>query len=883
VIIYTGVIKLRNYYQLSEEAVIEYFTSSGEKGLTEKEVRKRLYQYGLNKIKETDGKGIVGIFFDQFRDFMILILMVATLLSFLMGEVGDGITIFAIIILNGIMGFIQEYKAEKSLAALKRMTAPMTRVIREGIAKRIDAEELVPGDLLLLESGDKVPADARIITASGLQVDESLLTGESMPVDKTENVLYGGDLEPAQCSNMLFMGTAIARGKCRAIIVSTGMDTEMGKIAELLDQDQRTLTPLQKRLKHLGKWLVAISVLITLAIVMIGILKGQSIYQMFLAGVSLAVAAIPEGLPAIVTLALAMGVQKMIKNNAIVRRLQAVETLGCATVVCADKTGTLTRNQMAVSKYYYNHRINRFDSKIEYKEIEKLLKIGAICNSVQLKEKERQGPISKVKKILIGKQIPELMGDPTEIALVEAIYQYNFTLSGLRDEYRLVAEEDFDATRKRMSVIIEKSDQTKELWLKGAPETVLERCDYLDINGHLEELSAEMKEEVLKANESMAGEALRVLALAYRLLSGRVNKKNPAGLEKKLVLVGLVGLIDPPRPEVYQAVQDCYRAGIRPVMITGDHRITARVIAEEIGIIPAKGRVITGEDLKGINESRFKKLVEEVQVYARMTGDGVNDAPAVKEADIGISMGKKGTDVTKEVSSLILADDNFATIVKAIAEGRKIYNNIRKFIRYLLSCNTGELLTIFMGIVMGLPLPLIPIQILWVNLVTDGLPALALGLDEDSDDVMSDPPREPSEGIFAHGMISNITSQGVLIGVSTITAFLLAIYRLETGLDVARTMAFSTLVFSQLFFVFSCRSEDHVFWQLSPFSNPYLLLAVIISALMQFAVIYLPFLSVFFQTMVLNRGEWLIVFVLSIWSTIILDFVRYFAKSLVKS
>lgn len=892
-------VKLKEFYLLSTEEIIESFATSSERGLTNREIRRRLLEYGKNRIIETNQKGILSIFFDQFRDFMIMVLMVATLLSFLMGEVADGITIFAIIILNGIMGFIQEYRAEKSLAALKKLAAPKAKVIRDGKIEKIAADELVPGDLLLLEAGDRIPADARVISARGLQVDESLLTGESLPVNKSEKRLYAKNLEPTSQSNMLFMGTTITGGRAKAVIVSTGMDTEMGKIAELLDHDERVLTPLQKRLKHLGKWLVTVSILITLLIVIIGILKGQSIYQMFLAGVSLAVAAIPEGLPAIVTLALALGVQKMIKNNAIVRRLQAVETLGCATVICSDKTGTLTQNQMTLSKFYANHRINKFEAETKLKGIEKMLKIGAICNSVQLKEEEKEGPLSRVKRFFVGNKIPELMGDPTEIALVKAIYNYDFTLSKLREEYQVVAEAEFDSKRKRMSVVVEKPDKSKELWIKGAPEVIIEKCKFIEINGQPQELTPEIKEEVLKANESMAGEALRVLALGYRSFRERIKLKKVSGYENNLTLVALVGLIDPPRPEAYQAVKSCNRAGIKPIMITGDHKVTARVIAEDLGIISRRGRVITGAELKGIDDTRLRELIRGVQVFARispedklrivralkengeivaMTGDGVNDAPAVKEADIGVAMGKKGTDVTKEVSSLILADDNFATIVKAIEEGRKIYNNIRKFIRYLLSCNTGELLAIFMGITMGLPLPLVPIQILWVNLVTDGLPALALGLDEDNDDVMAKPPREPSESIFAHGMVSKIVSQGVLIGISTMVAFLLAIFRLETDINTARTMAFSTLVFSQLFFVFSCRSEEHFFWQLSPFTNPYLIGAVFISALMQFAVIYLPIFSGFFQTSVLNTEQWVIVFILSTWSIIVLDFARYFSK-----
>lgn len=889
----------REYYLLKPEELLDLFTVSAERGLSAREVRSRQLSSGLNIITEKNGKGLLSIFFSQFKDFMIIVLMVATLLSLVMGEFGDGITICAIIVLNGIMGFIQEFRAEKSLAALKKLAAPQARTLRNSKIEDVDATELVPGDVIFLETGDRVPADLRILSASGLQVDESLLTGESLPVNKSDQLLYARGLEISNQLNMLFMGTTVNRGRAKAIVVNTGMDTEMGRIAELLESQQETLTPLQKRLKHLGKWLVTLTLLITLVIVLIGIVQGQSIYQMLLAGVSLAVAAIPEGLPAIVTLVLALGIQKMIKNNAIVRRLQAVETLGCATVICSDKTGTLTKNEMALKKIYFNHRIKNFSGQTELAKIEKMLKIGAICGSVQLKEEEKTGTINRVKKFFVGQQLPELKGDPTETALVRALYQYDLTFSELSRQYPIIAEEPFDSSRKRMSVLVSPAEQKRELWIKGAPEVILNLSEYLEFNGQQEKLTAGLREEVLRANEAMAGDALRVLAIAYRPLNKQVRATQLKDYENNLILIGLVGLIDPPRPEAYQAVQACFRAGIKPVMITGDHKITARVIAEELAMITRSDRVVTGEELRKTEQQGLKSIVGQARVYARispedklrivralkengeivaMTGDGVNDAPALKEADIGIAMGEKGSDVTKEVSSLILADDNFTTIVKAIAEGRKIYNNIRKFIRYLLACNTGELLAIFTGIVLGLPLPLLPIQILWVNLVTDGLPALALGMDNDSDDVMKKPPREPEESIFANGMVSHIAGQGALIGISTMLAFLIGIYRFGLDLPTARTMAFSTLVFSQLFFVFSCRSEDHSFWEISPFKNMYLIAAVTLSTVMHLLVIYLPFFSRFFQTRVLTINEWVVVFALSIWSTILVDLVRFVAN-----
>ena len=894
--------ELKKYYQMQKNNLIELFNTSAEKGLNYREANKRLRKYGENKLPDKNSSGPLSIILDQFNDFMIIVLMVATVLSLFMGEIGDAITIFSIVILNAIMGFIQEYKAEKALAELKKMAAPQAKTLRDEEIVKVSSDQLVPGDIILLEMGDKVPADARILEQSGLQVNESLLTGESIPVNKKNEILYADNLSPGDQTNMLFMGTTVTKGNTKAIIVNTGLDTQMGKIADLLEDENRGLTPLQKRLKHLGKWLVIISIIITILITLIGIIKGQSIYQMFLAGISLAVAAIPEGLPAIVTLALAIGVQKMINKNAIVRKLPAVETLGCATVICSDKTGTLTQNKMTLQKVFINKRVYDFQQAVNSDEFRKLLKIGAICNGSQMTKKEKNGPINRVKEIFTGKNPPAMLGDPTDIALVNAVYEYDYTLPELEDKYEVITREDFISSRKRMSVLIKKSNDKKELWVKGAPEVILNLCRYCIINGRKVELNTKLKKEILQANNSMAEEALRVLALAYRPINQRVRKDNDIKqFENNLILVGMTGLMDPPRPEVYDAVQECHTAGIKPLMITGDHKLTAKIIARDVGIIDKYGEVIDGTEISNMSEKHLESLIKNRRVFARvspgdklkivkllqkqgeivaMTGDGVNDAPAIKKADIGIAMGKKGTDVTKEVSSLVLSDDNFATIVAAIKEGRKIYNNIRKFIRYLLSCNVGELLSIFMGITLGLPIPLIPIQILWVNLVTDGLPALALGMEDEGDEVMKKKPRDPEESIFADGMAGNIASQGVLIGISTLLAFLLGIYRFELDIPTARTMAFSTLVFSQLFFVFNCRSEEHSFWEINPFSNLYLLGAVALSSLMQLAVIYQPFLASFFKTGILNLEQWIVVMVLSTWSTIILEIIQRFIRSI---
>ncbi|MFW6381248.1 MAG: calcium-translocating P-type ATPase, PMCA-type [Bacillota bacterium] len=884
--------KDREYYQLSQGQLLEKLNTSLEEGLNSRDVKDRQREFGYNTLPETINRGIVSIILDQFQDFMIVVLISATVLSILLGEISDALTIFTIILLNALMGFIQEYRAEKSLSALKNLATPGARVLRGGMIREIAADQLVPGDILLLKAGDRVAADARLVAAEGIQVDESFLTGESVSIDKSPEVLYTSDLEPARQKNMLFMGSTLTRGQGRAIVVGTGQSTEMGRIACLLSNNQQRLTPLQQRLKHLGKWLILISIILTILIVIIGVVRGQSIYQMFMAGVSLAVAAIPEGLPAIVTLALALGVQRMIRRKAIVRKLPAVETLGCATVICADKTGTLTQNKMSLKKVYLDREIQSFNPDFSSGSLRFMLTIGALCNQARLRQEEKQGPLQKIKQIFGGNQTPDMIGDPTDIAFLKGLYEYGLSLKQLYRDYQIRAVAPFDAARKRMSVLVKTGDDGQELFVKGAPETILDRCQYLEINGIKQKMTGEQKNKILSASNEMAREALRVIALAYRPVSGNYRGEKLSGQEQRLVFVGLAGLIDPLRPEVQRAVDSCRRAGIRPIMITGDHRVTAGVIARQLGIIDNFNQVITGDKLQGIDDKGLIEITDRYNVYARispelklrlvralknsgevvaMTGDGVNDAPAVKEADIGVAMGVKGTDVTREVASLVLGDDNFATIVEAVKEGRVIYNNIRKFIRYLLACNIGELLAILLGVVMGLPLPLLPIQILWVNLVTDGLPALALGLETDDGDVMSIPPRPPDESIFARGMVGRILSQGLLIGISTMIIFLLTLYCLNLDLNIARTMAFSTLVFSQLIFVFSCRSETEYFWRIPLFSNVYLLLAVFLSLGMQLAVIYLPVLASLFQTGVLNSNHWLIVAAFSCWPTVLLD------------
>ena len=878
------------YYQMATEEIAKDLKTDKEDGLTVRQIKKRLKDYGLNVLPDRKKFSALKLIIDQFRDFMIMVLMAATLISGLMGEVEDAITILAIIFLNAFLGFIQEYRAERSLQALKELAAPEAQVIRDGQIEFVKARELVPGDIVLLEAGDKVPADGRIIEASNLEVDESLLTGESLPVEKNTSPILG-ETVVADRKNMVHMGTTLTRGRGKVVITGTGIDTEMGQIANMLSDVEEKETPLQRRLKHLGKWLVWLCLFTCAAVVVVGIYKGESIYQMFLAGVSLAVAAIPEGLPAIVTLSLAIGVQRMIKRNAIVRKLPAVETLGCATVICSDKTGTLTQNRMTVRRVYTRGKL--YDFKKEYKNssLEQALEIGVYCNNAKLTQTSK-------KKVFRSSKEYKVIGDPTEGALLLAGAKANIFKDEL-NKYQFMAEIPFDSNRKRMSVIV-KERSSKKLLIKGAPDLIIDRCSKYDDGGRVKQLTSTVKRKFQRENEKMAGDALRVLAVAYRRLPNiNVNRTN--NLEKyenDLVFVGLIGMIDPPRPEAKEAIRRCRQAGIKPVMVTGDHRNTARAVAKELGLLGSrKDQVITGEELNKMSDDEFESKIDKISVYARvspqdklrivkgfkkrddvvaMTGDGVNDAPAVKEADIGIAMGKKGTDVTRESSALILADDNFATIVDAIEEGRNIYDNIRKFIRYLLSCNIGEILAIFLGIVFGFPLPLLPIQILWVNLVTDGLPALALGVDPGDKNVMKRSPRSPNESIFSNGLQTKIMIQGILIGLSTLGTFVLGYFWEGGSLAEARTMAFTTLVMAQLIFVFACRSERHALWQTNPFSNIWLLLAVLLSAGMHYLVLTMPLLRNIFNTTMLTGREWLIVLGMASWSTIVLDIIQTF-------
>lgn len=888
----------KSWYQLSAEETLRRLESDRKAGLTAAEAKRRLESYGTNELREKKKISPLALFLNQFRDFMVLVLVGAVLISGLLGEYLDAITIIAIILLNGCLGFIQEFRAERSLRALKRLSAPKAKVIRGGKTLEIDASMLVPGDVVLLESGDRIPADIRFLETNGVFVEESALTGESVPVAKHDRPIVAPDVPLGDRRNIGYMGTLVTRGTATGIVVSTGMETEMGKIADLIQNTEVMATPLQQRLEHLGKILIGVALVLTVFVVVAGIWHGQPAYGMFLAGVSLAVAAIPEGLPAIVTIALALGVQRMIRRKAIVRKLPSVETLGSATVICSDKTGTLTENKMTVVKlwgggrtmnvtgtgYVPKGQVVEGNKVLDLRRdilLRRIMQISALCNNAELVPPEENHNRRKWLKTADDQAGWKIKGDPTEGALAVLAAKAGVSKESLSSLYRRVREIPFDSERKRMSVVVEHQGG-RLLCTKGAPDVLLNNCKYILWDGKLKWLDEKLRRQVEEANEAMAKSALRVIGFAYRELGANELKMSDESLEKGLVFVGLAGMMDPPRAEVKEAIYKCKQAGIRTVMITGDHQSTAEAIAEQLGMMPKGGLSVSGKELESMSDDELDRKVNNIYVYARvtpehklrivkslqrqghvvaMTGDGVNDAPAIKAADIGISMGITGTDVSKEASSLVLSDDNFATIVAAIEEGRGIYENIRKFIRYMLASNVGEILTMFIAMMFGMPLPLVPIMILWVNLVTDGLPAMALGVDTAEDDLMTQQPRPARENIFARGLGWKIISRGVLIGLCTLAAFWIVLNQnpdTPQTLTLAQTVAFATLVMAQLIHVFDCRSSISIFHR-NMLENKYLVAAVLSSVLLLLMVLYVEPLQPIFKTAPLGMDEWTIV------------------------
>ncbi|MBN2517370.1 MAG: calcium-transporting P-type ATPase, PMR1-type [Candidatus Altiarchaeota archaeon] len=868
------------YYCLGCSEVLKKLGSS-EDGLSKEEATKRLEKFGSNELRQEKKESPLTLFLNQFRNFLILILVIATVVSFAIGEVLDAVVILIIVILNAILGFVQEYRAEKSLEALQKLTTPYATVVRGGREIKIPSKELVPGDIIALEMGDKIPADARIMRSLNLKVDEAALTGESVAVDKsTEPLKEGASLGDRR--NMLHAGTIITYGKGRAVVVETGMKTELGKIAGLVQATKREDTPLQKRLAVLGKQLGILILVICGVIFTVGVIEDgfspENVTLMFLTAVALAVAAIPEGLPAVVTMALAIGTQKMAKRNAIVRKLPAVETLGSCDVICTDKTGTLTKNEMTVTRIFVDDLDvevsgSGYDKKGTFSVRERprnsappglatILKAGVLCNNATLGDGEN-------------------VGDPTELAILIAGEKGGMKKEETEEKFHRAYEIQFDSERKRMSTV-NKANGRNVVYTKGGVEIVLSLCNSIYKNGRIIKLDKRERERILAKNNEMAEGALRVLGFAFRELKPDEDLDKA---EKDLVFLGMMGMIDPPRPECKESIKTAKQEGIDVKMITGDYEVTAKAIARELGIIDGKYDVVTGKQLDEMSDDVLAKRVDKIAVFARvnpehklrivkalqknghivaMTGDGVNDAPALKKADIGVAMGITGTEVTKEAGSMVLADDNFSTIVNAVEQGRIIFNNIRKFVLFLLSSNIAEVLIIFTAILIFSSgeaiLPLLPVQILWVNLVTDGLPALALGIDPPEKGIMKGKPRAKGEGVFSKTMLRTIIVVGIVITLGTLWVFN---SELENGLIKAQTMAFTTLMMFEMVNVFNARSVKQSLFKVGFLKNRYLLLTVGVSIILQVAVVYMPFLNSAFETTPLEIMDWVKILVLS--------------------
>ncbi len=820
-------------------------------GLEPGEAGNRLGAYGRNEMAARRRRGPLKMLLTQFSDFMILVLIAAAVVAGLVGEPQDSIAIVVIVALNAVIGFVQEYRAERAMAALQRMAALSARVLRAGSVHTVAATELVPGDVVLLEAGNVVPADLRLAEAVRLKVEEAALTGESQPVDKHSEALHDPDLPLGDRRNMAYKGTVVSYGRGTGLVVATGMHTELGRIAALLHGEQEVKTPLQKRLAQFGQRL-ALAVLAICAIIFaVGVLRGESPLLMFLTAVSLAVAAIPEALPAVVTISLALGARKMVRESALVRRLPAVETLGSVTFICSDKTGTLTQNRMRAEALYADR--TAFER----------MPFGAGQPWALL------GTALALSNDAMSAGGAQVLGDPTEVALYQAAADSGFHKERLEAQHPRLAEIPFEAARQCMSTL-HREEEGVIVFAKGAPEALLPRCSrQLTSRGE----GPFDPDPALQAAEEMAARGLRVLALAYRRLAALPARVTPDEVEQGLTFLGLVGLMDPPRPEAPDAVALCRTAGITPVMITGDHPATARAIALRLGIIADGGKVMTGRQLARLSLEEFERMVEHVRVYARvapeqkikivkalqdkgefvaMTGDGVNDAPALKRADIGVAMGLAGTDVAREAAHMVLLDDNFATIVAAVREGRRIFDNIRKFVKYTMTSNAGEIWTLFLAPFLGLPIPLLPIHILWINLVTDGLPGLALAAEPEEKGIMRRPPRPPRESIFAHGMWQHMVWVGLLMGgVSVLTQA----WAYHTGSAHWQSMVFTVLTLSQMGHVLAIRSERESLLRQGLFSNRLLLGAVLVTFALQMAVLYLPFLNAIFRTQPLGVGE----------------------------
>ncbi|NUN11128.1 cation-translocating P-type ATPase [Candidatus Micrarchaeota archaeon] len=882
---------MQKFHALEYKQVFDSL-ETGVKGISISEAEKRLKEYGFNEIEKKQKKSLIALFLEQFNNFLIILLLIAVAISLALGELLEAASMFSIIILTAAMGFVQEYRAEKSMNALEKLSAPQARVMREGRESKIPAKELVPGDLIIVEAGDIIPADARLFEENGLSVDESVLTGESVPSSKTILALKTtasiGDQK-----NMVFSGTTVTYGKAKAIVTSTGIQTEFGKIASTIQTTAETKTPLQIKFEELAKQL-GIGALGLISIVFVlSLLKGElSFTEVLLFSLSLAVAAVPNSLPAIVTISLSMGAGELAKKKMIIRKLPATESLGAVTVICSDKTGTITKNEMTAVKVYsqfkeyevtgsgyeYSGKI-LLKEKTSGKDLEQVIRIGLLCNNARIEERD-------------GKN--KLLGDPTEGALLVLAEKAGYSRDAEEKKYSFVKELSFDSDRKRMTTIVKNNEKQIAL-VKGAPEIILSTCNRILDNGKIRKITKEDKEKILSKNKEYAENALRVLGFAFTEdVSAKPTIENT---EKELVFTGLVGLIDPARDEVIDALKQTKAAGIQTIMITGDYALTAKAIGEKIGLLEKGDLVVTGEELASWSDSELDSKINKIKVFARtqpiqksriveslkrqghivaMTGDGVNDAPALKKADIGVSMGITGTDVAKEVSKATLADDNFATIVNAIAEGRNVYDKIIKSAKYLLSCNAGEIAIVIISILLGFPLPLIPLQILLMNLLTDGLPALGLGFEKLEDNVMKRPPRNPNEKPLDNQMLFSIIFFGLIMGLGSF--YLFAEYY-DQGIEKARTIAFTTLVVFQLFAAIGSRSLEP-FHKLNLLTNKWLLLGILSSLAIQLILVYWPPAQIIFETTSLEIGEWIQIMIISSMGFFLMEASKIISKAM---
>ena len=901
----------KQWFNKTVEEVEKELGTNKENGLSSKKVEENRAKYGLNELKEKKKESLIQKFIDQFKDFSIIVLIIAAIVSGVVGVMqGEGFTdtiiILIVVLLNAVIGVVQESKAEKSLEALKKLSAHAAKVIRNGKETAIPARELVPGDLVIIETGDYISADLRVIEAVNLKSQEASLTGESVPVEKRTDAIQETEVGVGDRKNMLFSSSLITYGRGKAIVVKTGMNTEVGKIADMINQTEDQETPLQKKLNSLGKTLGMAALTICAVIFVIGLLQGKEIINMFMTAVSLAVAVIPEGLVAVSTIVLAIGVQKMVKKNAIVKKLPAVETLGSSTVICSDKTGTLTQNKMTVEKVFCNDTTSDIERAETNEDFRKLIYDCMLCNDSRVLENG------------------EIAGDPTETALVDFALKLDYPVSIMRENPR-VAEVPFDSNRKLMSTVNGK-DGKYIVYTKGGLDEILRKCDSYLYKGSVRHNLSDYAEWIRTNNEHMANEALRVLAFAYKEIDHVPSKYEMENLESGLTFIGMVGMIDPPREEAKKAVEKCKHAGIKTVMITGDHKATAVAIAKKIGILESDNEALTGLELDKISDEQLAKDVRKYSVYARvspehkvrivkawqkngeivaMTGDGVNDSPALKTADIGCAMGKVGTEVAKEAADVILTDDNFATIVSAVEEGRRIYDNILKVIQFLLSCNVGEVIVLLLatlfaptiGRVFGIYdismiQVLLPIHILWINLVTDTFPALALAFDPANKDIMDRKPVKKDEGIFTKGRTFRIVYQGFMIGLLTLAAYLIGIGSTktaignltleETKIEVGQTMAFTVLAFSELIHVFNIRDNKNSIFKTGILGNSILIYAVVISALLMGVILVIPQLREIFSIPILPVGNIIETVLLIIAPVVIVELMKLFKVNTAK-